>query len=91
AAAAAADDDGALLRADLAAAATVAFAEAARIERAGRELGPDLWLFGSRAAVFTAIPFAIFGAWSLLTVVLAVYATVSFFVVQNLVHAPNRD
>ncbi|GAA4025707.1 hypothetical protein GCM10022281_00340 [Sphingomonas rosea] len=73
------------------AATAIAFAEAARVERKGRELGPDLWLFSPRGAVFAAIPFAIFGAWSLLTVVLAFYAAASFFIVQQLVHDPERD
>ncbi|WP_300974119.1 hypothetical protein [Sphingomonas sp. LHG3406-1] len=75
----------------VAAGATVAFAEAKRVERRGRELGPDLWLFSPRSAVFAAIPFAAFGAWSLLIVFLALYATASFFIVQSLVHGPDRD
>lgn len=74
----------------VAAAATVAFAEAARVERRGRELGPDLWLISPRSAVFAAVPFAAFGAWSLLAVVLAIYAAASFFIVQQLA-APERD
>lgn len=74
----------------VAAGATIAFAEAARVERGGRELGPDLWLLSPRSAVFLAIPFALFGAWSLLTVALAVYAAVTFFIVQQLVHG-GRD
>jgi hypothetical protein len=72
------------------AATAIAFTEAARIERRGRELGPDLWLMTPRSAVFAAIPFAAFGAWGVLTVVLAVYAAVSFFIVQQLV-ATDRD
>lgn len=72
----------------VAAAATIAFGEASRIERRSRELGPDLWLFSPRAALFAAIPFAAFGAWSLLIVVLAAYAAASFFIVQHLVLTP---
>jgi hypothetical protein len=69
----------------VAAAAAIAFGEAARVERRGRELGPDLWLLSPRSAVFLRLPFAAFGAWSLLTVALAVYAAASFFIVQQLV------
>jgi hypothetical protein len=69
----------------VAAAAAIAFGEAARVERHGRELGPDLWLLSPRNAVFAALPFAAVGAWSLLTVALAVYAAASFFIVQQLV------
>lgn len=74
----------------VAAAGTIAFGEATRIERRGRELGPDLWLLTPRSAVFLSLPFALFGAWSLLTVALAVYAAASFFIVQQLVQ-PERD
>lgn len=74
----------------VAAAAAIAFGEAARVERRGRELGPDLWLLSPRSAVFVALPFAVFGAWSLLTVALAIYAAASFFIVQQLVLA-DRD
>jgi hypothetical protein len=74
----------------VAAAATIAFGEAARVERRGRELGPDVWLLSPRSAVFAALPFAAFGAWSLLTVALATYAATSFFIVQQLVR-PTRD
>ena len=75
----------------VAATATLAFAEAGRVERRGRELAADLWLFSSRAAVFAAVPFALFGWWSPLTVALALYAAVSFFLVQHVVHASERN
>ncbi len=74
----------------VAAAGAIAFGEASRVERRGRELGPDLWLLNLRSAVFLSLPFALFGAWSLLTVALAVYAAASFFIVQQLVR-PDRD
>ncbi|WP_426267745.1 hypothetical protein [Sphingomonas sp. LHG3443-2] len=74
----------------VAAAGAIAFGEATRVERRGRELGPDLWLLSPRSAVFLSLPFALFGAWSLLTVALAVYAAASFFIVQQLVR-PERD
>jgi hypothetical protein len=69
----------------VAASAAIAFGEATRVERRGRELGPDLWLLNPRNAVFAALPFAAVGAWSLLTVALAVYAAATFFIVQQLV------
>lgn len=75
----------------VAAAATLAFAEATRVERGRRELPGEVWLFGARPAVFAAIPFAALGWWGPLTVALAVYAAASFFVVQQLVHAHPAD
>ncbi len=74
----------------VAAAAAIAFGEASRLERRNRELGPDLWLLTPRSAVFVALPFGLFGAWSLLTVALAVYAAASFFIVQQLAAARSR-
>lgn len=74
----------------MSAAAAIAFTEAARIERRSRELGPDLWLMTPRSAVYASLPFAALGAWGVLTVVLAVYAAVSFFIVQQLV-GTDRD
>jgi hypothetical protein len=75
----------------VAAAATLAFAEAARVEGRGRELPLQLWLFGPKPAVFAAIPFAIAGWWSALTVGLALYAAISFFLVQHLIHQLRGD
>lgn len=75
----------------VAAAATIAFAEATRVERGGRDLPGDLWLLSPRSAVFLAIPFAAFGWWSGLTVVLALHAAGGFFLVQHLVHDQSRD
>lgn len=76
----------------VAAATAVAFVEATRVERGEREIGAELWLLSPRAAVFLAIPFALFGSWSALTVVLALYAAAGFFLVQHLVHSPGpRD
>lgn len=69
----------------VAAAAAIAFGEAARIERHSRELGPDIWLISPRSAVFLAVPFAVFGGWSLFTVAVAIYAAASFFIIQQLV------
>ena len=70
---------------------TAAFAEAARIEKAGADLPPQLWLFSRRNAIFAAIPFAIAGWWVPYLAALAGYAAVSFFVVQHFRHAIDRD
>lgn len=70
------------------AAATVAFAEAARIEKAGLPLGGELWLFSRRNAIFAAIPFALAGAWTSYLVAMLVYASVSFFIIQQVRHRP---
>lgn len=66
--------------------ACAAFAQAQRIEQAGREIPGAHWLFSVRAAVVVAIPFAIMGWWSALLAALALYAAASFFVVQHVVH-----
>jgi hypothetical protein len=73
--------------------AALAFAEAARIERSHKspvgnpaEIPGDLWLFSRRNAILAMVPFGIAGAWALGLVALALYATVSFFFVQNWHH-----
>ncbi len=66
---------------------TAAFAEAARIEKAGSDVPPQLWLFSRRNAIFVAIPFAAAGWWVPYLVMLAAYAAISFFVVQHFRHA----
>jgi hypothetical protein len=75
----------------VAAATTLAFTEATRVARGGRELPMEVWLLSPRSAIFLAIPFALLGWWSALTVVLAVHAAGGFFVVQQLIHAAPRD
>jgi hypothetical protein len=70
----------------LCAAATAAFAEAARIEKAATPLTGELWLFSRRNAVFLGIPFAVAGAWTSYLVALLVYATVSFYYIQHARH-----
>lgn len=65
---------------------TAAFAEAARIEKAGSDVPPQVWLFSRRNAIFVAIPFAGGGWWVPALVVLAGYAAVSFFVIQHFRH-----
>lgn len=69
-----------------AAAAAVAFAEAARIERGKTELPGEIWLFSRRNAILAAVPFALFGAWTPALVVLSLYAGASFFFAQYVHH-----
>ena len=69
------------------AAAAIAFAEAARIEKSGLPRDDELWLFSRRSAIVAAIPFAIGGVWTAYLVVMLVYAAVSFFIVQNVRHS----
>jgi hypothetical protein len=71
----------------VAAAGTIAFAEALRIEKAGFPPDADLWLFSRRGAIFAAIPFAIAGAWTSYLIGLLVYAAASFFIVQRVRHS----
>jgi hypothetical protein len=70
----------------LAAATTIAFAEAARIEKASLPGESDIWLFSRRNAVFAAIPFALAGGWTAYLLAMLVYAAASFFIVQNVRH-----
>jgi hypothetical protein len=69
------------------AAATLGFAEAARIEKAIFPAGSEIWLFSRRNAIFAAIPFAIAGTWTAYLLALLVYAAVSFFIVQHVRHS----
>jgi hypothetical protein len=66
-----------------------AFAEAARIEKAGMPPGGELWLFSRRNAIFAAIPFAVGGAWTSYLIAMLGYAAVSFFIVQHVRHQPS--
>jgi len=65
---------------------TLAFAEAARIERGHDEVPGQVWLFSRRNAILAAVPFALAGAWALCLVALALYAAGSFFIVQHWHH-----
>jgi hypothetical protein len=69
------------------AAAAIAFAEAARLEKAGLPSANELWLFSRRSAIFAAVPFAIAGTWTAYLVAMLVYAAVSFFVTQHVRHS----
>jgi len=68
------------------AATALAFAEAARIEKAIFPAGSEIWLFSRRNAIFAAIPFALLGTWTAYLIALLGYAIVSFFVVQHVRH-----
>jgi hypothetical protein len=70
----------------IAAAGAIAFAEAARIEKAGFPMPGEHWLLSRRNAIFAAIPFAFFGAWTAYLVFLAAYACVSFYYTQHARH-----
>lgn len=70
----------------LAAVTAGAFAEAGRIEKANMPPGGEVWLFSRRNAIFGAIPFAIFGAWTPYLLAILVYAACSFFIVQHVRH-----
>ena len=70
----------------IAAISASAFAEAARVEKSAFPAGADLWLASRRGAIFSAIPFAIFDAWTAFLVVLWLYAAISFFIVQQVRH-----
>ena len=70
---------------------TLAFAEAARIERGHDEVPGQVWLFSRRNAILAAVPFALAGAWALCLVALALYAAGSFFIVQHWHHRITPD
>lgn len=70
----------------VAALSACAFAEAARLEKPVAGGPSDFWLFSRRGAIFSAIPFAIFGAWTAYLVALWLYAAASFFIVQHARH-----
>jgi len=67
--------------------AAAAFAEAARVERAGMGDG-ELWLLSRRSAIVAAVPFALAGAWTSYLIGLLVYAALSFFIIQHVRHQP---
>lgn len=70
----------------LAAIASCAFAEAYRLERAHSEVALPISLFSRRNAILGAFLFAIAGAWTAYLLAVLVYAAISFFFVQFLVH-----
>ena len=66
--------------------ATIAFAEAARIEKSVFPADSEIWLLSRRNAIFAAIPFALARVWTPFLLALLVYAAVSFFIVQHVRH-----
>jgi hypothetical protein len=70
----------------LSAIAACAFAEAYRLERVHSEVPLSISLFSRRNAILGALLFAIAGAWTGFLVAVLVYAAISFFFVQFLVH-----
>ena len=72
------------------AAATIAFAEAGRIEKSALPPGSDIWLLSRRNAIFAAIPFAIAGTWTAYLLALLAYAAISFFIVQHVRHSASE-
>jgi hypothetical protein len=75
----------------LAAGTTIAFAQAARIERVGADLPYEIWLFSRRNAIFSIAPFVIMGWVNVLLVFLLIYAGASFFLIQHWRHRIVRD
>ncbi|HEX8415018.1 MAG TPA: hypothetical protein VF637_14200 [Sphingomicrobium sp.] len=75
----------------LAAIATAAFAQAARVEAPATGLSGEIWLFSRRNAIFAAIPFAIFDAWNLYLAAMALHASISFFLLQHVHHRVARN
>ncbi len=70
----------------MAALSACAFAEAARVEQAGRNVPGREWLFSRRTAIWLALPFSIGGWWSAYLATMALYAATSFFVAQHFRH-----
>ena len=70
----------------VAAGATVAFAEAARIEKGALAMPAELWLFSRRNAIFLGVPFALAGGWTSYLIALLIYAAVSFYYTQHVRH-----
>ena len=75
----------------LGAIAAASFAQAARIERGGREVPGEHWLFSRRNAMLAALPFAAAGAMTAYVVVIGVYAACSFFYLQHINHGLRHD
>ena len=70
------------------------FAQAMRVELGGEDVPFQQWLFARRTAIVAAVPFAAMGWWNVLLGGLALYAAVSFFLVQHVRHSlpkPQRD
>lgn len=75
----------------VAALAALCMAEAGRIERLGMAMQGGQWLLSWRNAVWLALPFAAFGMWNSYLGAVALYATISFFIVQQVRHRSERN
>ncbi|QDP20319.1 hypothetical protein [Sphingomonas xanthus] len=75
----------------MAALSAAAFAEAGRVERIGKPVPGDQWLFSARTAIWLAVPFGLLGWWSGYIATLAAYAAASFFIAQHYRHGVQRD
>ena len=71
----------------MAALTAAGFAEAGRIERAGRDLPGGQWHFARRNAIWLALPLAVGGWWNVYLALVALYAATSFFIAQQLRHS----
>jgi hypothetical protein len=71
----------------LAALAATSFAEAGRIEKAGKDVPGGQWHFTRRNAIWLAAPLAVGGWWNLYLTLLAAYAATSFFIIQHFRHS----
>jgi hypothetical protein len=67
------------------------FAQAYRLELAPTPEARQLWTFSRRNAILAGIPFALFGAWTVLLVALLAYAALSFFFVQFVGHRVSTE
>jgi hypothetical protein len=70
----------------LAALAGAAFAQAYRFERGHHGTALPPWLFSRRNGILLGLPFAVFAAWTAYIVGVLLYAALSFFFVQYVVH-----
>lgn len=68
-----------------------AFAEAFRVEKIGKEVPGNKWLFSRRNAIWLALPFVVGHWWSIYLLLVAVYAATSFFIAQHFRHSLERD
>jgi hypothetical protein len=66
--------------------ATLAFAEAARIEKDSLAVRSEPWLFSRRSAIFAAVPFALAGTCTAYLIAMLGYAALSFFGIQHVRH-----
>lgn len=71
----------------MAALAAGAFAEAGRVEGAGRKIPGSEWHFSRRSAIWLAVPFAVGGWWPAYLASMSVYAAASFFIAQHFRHS----